>query len=142
MHNRISHFIRGYAKKKCILWLQLHGYAVALFIGNLSPTQRANRNTFAGYRMSSSQSPCTPNRYISDHRLSTSCAVVERPDHRCGDDLVHAIAAFQFCRKLNDSPGSAMASLNFSQNSSLSVTRWSSLGHSMYVNFFTIQLSP
>ena len=25
---------------------------------------------------------------IGDHRLSTSCEFVERPDHRCGDDLV------------------------------------------------------
>ena len=25
---------------------------------------------------------------IGDHILSISCAVVERPDHHCGDDLV------------------------------------------------------
>ena len=25
---------------------------------------------------------------IGDHRLSTSCGVVDRPDHHCGDDLV------------------------------------------------------
>ena len=25
---------------------------------------------------------------ISDRRLSTSCGVVDRPDHHCGDDLV------------------------------------------------------
>ena len=25
---------------------------------------------------------------IGDHRWSTSCGVVERPDHHCGDDLV------------------------------------------------------
>ena len=25
---------------------------------------------------------------IDDHRLSTSCAVIEQPDHLCGDDLV------------------------------------------------------
>ena len=25
---------------------------------------------------------------IGDHRLSTSCGIVERPNHHCGDDLV------------------------------------------------------
>ena len=29
-----------------------------------------------------------PHVQIGDHRLSISCAVVERPDHHCGDDLV------------------------------------------------------
>ena len=30
----------------------------------------------------------TEGSQIGDHRLSISCGVVERPDHRCGDDLV------------------------------------------------------
>ena len=49
----------------------------------------ANR---AGYRMSSSLSsrPQTEGSQIGDHRLSTACGVVERPDHHCGDDLVVA----------------------------------------------------
>ena len=32
--------------------------------------------------------PQTEGLQIGDHRSSTSCGVVERPDHRCGDDLV------------------------------------------------------
>ena len=38
----------------------------------------------------------TPNRgsQIGDHRLSTSCGVVERPDQHCGDDLVLHIHLF------------------------------------------------
>ena len=32
--------------------------------------------------------PQTQGLQIDDHRLSTSCTVVERPDHHCGDDLV------------------------------------------------------
>ena len=39
--------------------------------------------------------PTTPDTHvpqtemqIGDHRLSSSCGVVERPDHQCGDDLV------------------------------------------------------
>ena len=31
---------------------------------------------------------------IFDRRLSTSCRVVERPDHHCGDDLVVSAAVF------------------------------------------------
>ena len=32
--------------------------------------------------------PQTEGSQIGDNRLSTSCGVVERPDHHCGDDLV------------------------------------------------------
>ena len=32
--------------------------------------------------------PQTEGLLIGDHRLSTSCGVVEWPDHYCGDDLV------------------------------------------------------
>ena len=32
--------------------------------------------------------PQTERLQIDDHRLSISCAVVELPDHQCGDDLV------------------------------------------------------
>ena len=32
--------------------------------------------------------PKTEGLQIGDHRLSSSCGVVERPDHPCGDDLV------------------------------------------------------
>ena len=32
--------------------------------------------------------PLTEGSQIGDHRLSTSCEVVERPDHHCGDYLV------------------------------------------------------
>ena len=32
--------------------------------------------------------PQTVGLQIADHGLSTSCGVVERPDHHCGDDLV------------------------------------------------------
>ena len=32
--------------------------------------------------------PQTEGLQIGDHRLSTSCLVVERSDHHCGDDLV------------------------------------------------------
>ena len=55
----------------------------------------ANRNTGAGYRMSSSRSPRGPNRgvEIGDHRLSTSCGVVERHHRLCGDDLVSVARA-------------------------------------------------
>ena len=54
----------------------------------------ANRSPWTGYRMSLSRPPRTPNgqtngSQIGDHRLSTSCRVVERPDHHCGDDLVY-----------------------------------------------------
>ena len=31
--------------------------------------------------------PQTEGSQIGDHRLSTSCEVVERPHHHCGDDL-------------------------------------------------------
>ena len=30
----------------------------------------------------------TEGSQISDHILSTSCGIVERPGHHCGDDLV------------------------------------------------------
>ena len=33
--------------------------------------------------------PQTEESQIGDHRLSTSCVVVERPDHHCGDELVN-----------------------------------------------------
>ena len=64
----------------------------------------ANRNPWAGYRMDSSlilhvrrnpphrgggqKVPIWNCSHIGDHRLSTSCGFVERPDHHCGDDLV------------------------------------------------------
>ena len=32
--------------------------------------------------------PHTNGLQIGDNRLSTSCGVVEQPDHHCGDDLV------------------------------------------------------
>ena len=32
--------------------------------------------------------PQTEGLQIGDHRLSTSCGVVKRPNHQCGDDLV------------------------------------------------------
>ena len=35
--------------------------------------------------------PQTEGLQIDDHRLNTSCAVIERPDHHCGDDLVDDI---------------------------------------------------
>ena len=42
----------------------------------------ANRNSRSGYRI-----PQTERSQIGDHRLNTSCGVVERPDHHCGDNL-------------------------------------------------------
>ena len=36
--------------------------------------------------------PQTEGLQIDDHRLSMSCAVVERPDHLCGDELVYLLA--------------------------------------------------
>ena len=30
---------------------------------------------------------------MSERRLSTICAVVERPDHHCGDDLIKDISS-------------------------------------------------
>ena len=38
----------------------------------------------------------TPTLLSGDHRLSISCAVVEQPDHHCGDDLV---LFYHDCRK-------------------------------------------
>ena len=53
--------------------------------------QGANRNPWAGYRMSLSATPYvfqTEGSDIGDKRLSTAFGVVERPDRHYGDDLV------------------------------------------------------
>ena len=39
--------------------------------------------------------PQTERLQIGDHILSTSCVVVKRPDHHCGDDLVVALSLTQ-----------------------------------------------
>ena len=49
------------------------------------------RNLWASYWMCPSPDfhvPQTEGLQIGGHRLSTSCAVVKRPDHHCSDDLV------------------------------------------------------
>ena len=43
---------------------------------------------WTGYQMSTSRRLRPPKPRGRDHRLSTACGVVERPDHQCGDDLV------------------------------------------------------
>ena len=64
----------------------------------------ANSNPWAGYRIGPSRPPRSPNSQTggmgvekspfeiaaksANHRLSTSCVVVEQFDHYCGDDLV------------------------------------------------------
>ena len=50
-------------------------------------------NTWAGYQMRSARSAPTPNRGVVDQRTQIEHIiwVVERPDHRCGDDLVSQI---------------------------------------------------
>ena len=37
-----------------------------------------------------------PTNQMGDHRLSLSCAVIERLDHRCGDDLVSILVIYEF----------------------------------------------
>ena len=37
--------------------------------------------------------PQTEGSQIGDHRLSSSCGIVGRPNHNCGDDLVFVGAA-------------------------------------------------
>ena len=52
--------------------------------------------------------PQTEGLQIGDRRLSTSCGVVERLDHHCGDDLVFSI--------LGETPGDASAYCHDSMN--------------------------
>ena len=59
----------------------------------------ANRNPWAGYLMGPSTTPTYPQTeglQIGDYRLSTSRGVVERPDHRRGDDHVLTCSAMSF----------------------------------------------
>ena len=72
--------------------------------------RRANRNIWAGYRMGQSPTPTSPLTpiprvrkvplrncsQIGDHKLNTSCGVVDRPDHHCGDDLVELLGELIF----------------------------------------------
>ena len=53
-------------------------------------------NPWAGYRMGPSATPKYPKPRgckSATTDLSTSCVVVERSDHRCGDDLVSDLLA-------------------------------------------------
>ena len=45
-----------------------------------------NRNPWPLARLPNEHTPPKPRG--RDHRLSTACWVIERPDHQCGDDLV------------------------------------------------------